>query len=215
MLDLLFCYDSGIQIPASRKPWFHQTMQKNQYQQYKKLIRIRNMVIVAVLIFVGIFYYLGLSEEEKNEPEIYRAETVLQAEEQSAAVETGAVGADTAAASAEAVSEAAGVETATEGAAMPESGATETASASTAVAESGAVTAATHAAETAAADGRINLNTATLEELDSLPGIGPATAKLILEYRQQYGGFATPEEIKNVKRIGDKTYEKLKDHIRV
>lgn len=173
------------------------------------------MVIVAVLIFVGIFYYLGLSEEEKNEPEIYRAETVLQAEEQSAAVETGAVGADTAAASAEAVSEAAGVETAIEGAAMPESGATETASASTTVAESGAVTAATHAAETAAADGRINLNTATLEELDSLPGIGPATAKLILEYRQQYGGFATPEEIKNVKRIGDKTYEKLKDHIRV
>ncbi len=173
------------------------------------------MVIVVVLLLVGIFYYFSLSEEGRDEVQMYRAETVQPTEAQSAAVETGAVGADTAAASAEAVSEAAGVETATEGAAMPESSAMETASASTAVAESGAVTAATHAAETAAADGRINLNTATLEELDSLPGIGPATAKLILEYRQQYGGFAAPEEIKNVKRIGDKTYEKLKDRIRV
>ncbi len=173
------------------------------------------MVIVVVLLLVGIFYYFSLSEEGRDEVQMYRAETVQQTEAQSAAVETGAVGADTAAASAEAVSEAAGVETATEGAAMPESSATETASASTAIAESDAFTAATHAAETAAADGRINLNTATLEELDSLPGIGPATAKLILEYRQQYGGFAAPEEIKNVKRIGDKTYEKLKDRIRV
>ena len=71
-------------------------------------------------------------------------------------------------------------------------------------------------AETGTGTGdRVNLNTASLEELDSLPGIGPATAKLILEYRQQYGGFAAPEEIMNVKRIGEKTYEKLKDRIRV
>ncbi len=210
MLDLLFCYDSGIQIPASRKPWFHQTMQKNQYQQYKKLIRIRNMVIVAVLIFVGIFYYLGLSEEEKNEPEIYRAETVLQAEEQSAAVETEKTGEG-----ANVVPE--GTATATvpaEGVSVSEGSVSETSTVTTA-AESLAGTVAALTPETAVADGRINLNTATLEELDSLPGIGPATAKLILEYRQQYGGFATPEEIKNVKRIGDKTYEKLKDHIRV
>ncbi len=62
-------------------------------------------------------------------------------------------------------------------------------------------------------DGRINLNTASLEELENLPGIGPATAKNIIEYRDAYGGFADPEEIKNVKRIGDKTYEKLKDYI--
>ncbi|MDY6309117.1 MAG: helix-hairpin-helix domain-containing protein [Oribacterium sp.] len=66
-----------------------------------------------------------------------------------------------------------------------------------------------------AADGKaiVNLNTATLEELDSLPGVGPSTAKNILDYRTKYGGFATPEEIKNVKRIGDKTYEKLKPYI--
>lgn len=61
----------------------------------------------------------------------------------------------------------------------------------------------------------VNLNTATLQELDSLPGVGPATAKNILEYREKYGGFADIEEIKNVKRIGDKTYEKLKDYITV
>ncbi len=61
----------------------------------------------------------------------------------------------------------------------------------------------------------INLNKATLEELDSLPGVGPATAQNIINYREQYGGFAAIEEIKNVKRIGDKTFEKLKDHITV
>jgi len=61
----------------------------------------------------------------------------------------------------------------------------------------------------------INLNRATLEELDSLPGVGPATAQNIIDYREQYGGFAAIEEIKNVKRIGDKTFEKLKDHITV
>ncbi len=61
----------------------------------------------------------------------------------------------------------------------------------------------------------INLNRATLEELDSLPGVGPATAKNIIDYREEYGGFAAIEEIKNVKRIGDKTFEKLKDHITV
>lgn len=61
--------------------------------------------------------------------------------------------------------------------------------------------------------GRVNLNTASLEELDTLPGIGPATAGLIISYRESYGGFAAIEEIKNVKRIGDKTFEKLKDRI--
>lgn len=61
----------------------------------------------------------------------------------------------------------------------------------------------------------VNLNTATLQELDSLPGVGPATAKNIIEYREKYGGFAAIEEIKNVKRIGDKTFEKLKDYITV
>ena len=64
-------------------------------------------------------------------------------------------------------------------------------------------------------DKRVNLNTATLEELDALPGVGPSTAKNIIAYRETHGGFAAPEEIMNVKRIGEKTFDKLKAHITV
>ena len=64
-------------------------------------------------------------------------------------------------------------------------------------------------------DKRVNLNTATLEELDALPGVGPSTAKNIIAYREAHGGFAAPEEIMNVKRIGEKTFDKLKAHITV
>ena len=64
-------------------------------------------------------------------------------------------------------------------------------------------------------DKRVNLNTATLEQLDALPGVGPSTAKNIIAYREAHGGFAAPEEIMNVKRIGEKTFDKLKAHIRV
>lgn len=66
-----------------------------------------------------------------------------------------------------------------------------------------------------AEDKRVNLNTATLEELDALPGVGPSTAKNIIAYREAHGGFAAPEEIMNVKRIGEKTFDKLKDFIKV
>lgn len=71
------------------------------------------------------------------------------------------------------------------------------------------------ASQPSAGGSRINLNTATLEELDALPGVGPSTAQNIITYRESYGGFAAPEEIMNVKRIGEKTYEKLKDYITV
>ena len=64
-------------------------------------------------------------------------------------------------------------------------------------------------------DKRVNLNTATLEELDALPGVGPSTAKNIIAYREAHGAFAAPEEIMNVKRIGEKTFDKLKAHITV
>lgn len=64
-------------------------------------------------------------------------------------------------------------------------------------------------------DKRVNLNIATLEELDALPGVGPSTAKNIIAYREAHGGFAAPEEIMNVKRIGEKTFDKLKAHITV
>ena len=56
---------------------------------------------------------------------------------------------------------------------------------------------------------KININTATEQELESLKGIGPATAKNIIRYREEYGGFSSIEEIKNVKRIGDKIFEKI------
>ncbi|MFQ6041430.1 MAG: helix-hairpin-helix domain-containing protein [Candidatus Poribacteria bacterium] len=58
--------------------------------------------------------------------------------------------------------------------------------------------------------GKINLNTATVEELESLPGIGPVMAKRIIEYRNIHGPFYNIEEIKEIKGIGEKTYEKIK-----
>jgi len=63
--------------------------------------------------------------------------------------------------------------------------------------------------------GKVNINTASASELDTLPGIGPVYAERIIEYRNANGGFKTPAEIKNIKGIGDKTYEKLKDSITV
>ena len=63
--------------------------------------------------------------------------------------------------------------------------------------------------------GMVNINTANESALDSLPGIGPTYAQRIIEYRVANGGFKTIEEIKNVKGIGDKTFEKFKDKITV
>lgn len=62
-------------------------------------------------------------------------------------------------------------------------------------------------------DGMVNINTADEKELDKLPGIGPAMAKRIVEYRMENGAFQAPEEIKRVKGIGDAKYEKMKDKI--
>lgn len=62
---------------------------------------------------------------------------------------------------------------------------------------------------------KININTANAKELESLKGIGPATAKNIISYREEYGGFSTIEEIMNVKRIGEKTFAKIQDFITV
>jgi len=63
--------------------------------------------------------------------------------------------------------------------------------------------------------GKINLNTAGTTELEKLPGIGPALAQRIIEYRNQNGPFMAPEDIKNVSGIGEKRYEQLKDLISV
>jgi competence protein ComEA len=61
----------------------------------------------------------------------------------------------------------------------------------------------------------ININTASLEELDSLPGIGPTTAQKIIDYRDANGPFGQIEDIMNVSGIGPATFEELKDLITV
>lgn len=65
------------------------------------------------------------------------------------------------------------------------------------------------------AAGKININTASKNELKSLPRIGEKTAEAIIKYREEHGGFKSIEEIMNVKRIGPKTFEGLKDKITV
>jgi competence protein ComEA len=67
----------------------------------------------------------------------------------------------------------------------------------------------------AAAVTTVNLNTATQADLEKLPGIGPAMAKAILEYRQKNGSFKKIEELMNVKGIGEKAFLKLKPQITV
>lgn len=61
--------------------------------------------------------------------------------------------------------------------------------------------------------GQVNINTASLEELTTLTGIGETRARAIIEYRQQAGGFSSKEELKNVSGIGEATYGKLSDQI--
>ena len=58
-----------------------------------------------------------------------------------------------------------------------------------------------------------DINSAELEELMLLPGIGEVRAKAIIEYRQTYGGFLSIEEITEVRGIGNVTYENIKDLI--
>ncbi len=64
-------------------------------------------------------------------------------------------------------------------------------------------------------EGKININTAGIDELDQLPGIGPALAERIIEYREANGGFKSIEEIKNVPGIGDKKFADIKDKISI
>lgn len=59
------------------------------------------------------------------------------------------------------------------------------------------------------AKGRLSLNTATPEQLDQLPGIGPVTAAAIIAWREENGGFTATEQLQEIGGIGPKTYEKL------
>lgn len=64
-------------------------------------------------------------------------------------------------------------------------------------------------------DGKININKADSANLIQLPGVGPATAQKILDYRSKNGPFKNIEDIKNVSGIGEKKFEQIKDKIKV
>ena len=70
-------------------------------------------------------------------------------------------------------------------------------------------------ASKAPAPSPVNLNTAALSDLEKLPGVGPATAARIIEYREKNGPFKKIEELMNVKGIGEKAFLKLKPLVTV
>ena len=75
----------------------------------------------------------------------------------------------------------------------------------------------TQPAESQPSDGptQININTATVEELQILPGIGEALAQRIVDYRESNGDFQTIEELMNVSGIGEKKFDNIKEFITV
>jgi len=80
-----------------------------------------------------------------------------------------------------------------------------------AVGGSGTGAASTTTGAGAAAGGKIDLNSATLEQLETLPRVGPALGQRILDWRAQIGRFASVDDLKNVSGIGDKTFADLKE----
>ena len=62
-------------------------------------------------------------------------------------------------------------------------------------------------------DGQININTADEKTLDELPGVGPAMAKRIVEYRETEGAFQSIEDIKKIKGIGEAKFNRMKDKL--
>ncbi|WP_160319053.1 ComEA family DNA-binding protein [Bifidobacterium aesculapii] len=70
-------------------------------------------------------------------------------------------------------------------------------------------------AETQPVDTRVDLNTATLEQLDAVPGIGPVTAQKILDHRASIGRFSSVDQLLDVPGIGAKTLEKIRPAVKV
>lgn len=69
--------------------------------------------------------------------------------------------------------------------------------------------------ETEVENSKININTATQVELETIPGVGPSTATKIITYRDENGSFQKIEDIKEVSGIGEAKFEKMKHYIRV
>jgi competence protein ComEA len=63
--------------------------------------------------------------------------------------------------------------------------------------------------------GPLDLNTATLDQLEELPGVGPVLAQRILDYRLKQGRFTSVDELRQVSGIGDQRFAELKDLVRV
>jgi competence protein ComEA len=63
--------------------------------------------------------------------------------------------------------------------------------------------------------GKVNINTASAAQLEALPGIGPSLAARIVEYRTKSGSFRSPQELMNVKGIGEKSFAKLEAYLTV
>ena len=70
-------------------------------------------------------------------------------------------------------------------------------------------------APTQATAAPVNLNTATLDQLDALPGVGPVLAQRILDYRTQTGPFTTIDQLQEVPGVGPKKFDSLKSHVRI
>lgn len=70
-------------------------------------------------------------------------------------------------------------------------------------------------AGTGGGGGAVSLNTATVEQLDTLPGVGPVTARKILAWREEHGRFTTVGELQEVDGIGPKTYAEIAPHVRL
>jgi competence protein ComEA len=63
--------------------------------------------------------------------------------------------------------------------------------------------------------GKVNINTATAQQLSDLPGVGAKLAARIVEYRQKAGGFKTAQELMNVQGVGEKNFARLQPHLTV